>query len=121
MQRETTTTGHDELRRQSRLHSWAKYLQVFGTFARNSLIRDMTFRVDFIIQLISSTSFVIMNLGFYLLIYQYTNSIAGWSQFEFFVFIATTMLVNSMVQAFFMPNVQEFSELIRTGNLDFAD
>jgi ABC-2 type transport system permease protein len=120
MQRETTTTGHDELRRQSRLHSWAKYLQVFGNFSRNSLIRDMTFRVDFIIQLISSTSFVIMNLGFYLLIYQYTNSIAGWSQFEFFVFIATTMLVNSMVQAFFMPNVQEFSELIRTGNLDFA-
>ena len=63
MQRETTTTGHDELRRQSRLHSWAKYLQVFGTFARNSLIRDMTFRDDFIIQLISSTSFVIMFAG----------------------------------------------------------
>ena len=30
------------------------------------------------------------------------------------------MLVNSVVQAFFMPNAQEFSELIRTGNLDFA-
>jgi ABC-2 type transport system permease protein len=30
------------------------------------------------------------------------------------------MFVNSLVQTFFMPNAQEFSELIRTGALDFA-
>ena len=30
------------------------------------------------------------------------------------------MLVNSLVQTFFMPNAEEFSELIRTGGLDFA-
>jgi ABC-2 type transport system permease protein len=30
------------------------------------------------------------------------------------------MLINSIVQAFFMPNCEEFSELIRTGGLDFA-
>jgi ABC-2 type transport system permease protein len=64
-----------------------------------------------------------MNLGFYLLIFQYTNSIGentGWGQWEFFAFLATTMLVNSIVQAFFMPNCEDISELIRTGGLDFA-
>ena len=68
-------------------------------------------------------SWVLMNLGFYLLIFQFTTEIGegtGWGKYEFFVFLATTMLVNSVVQAFFMPNAQEFSELIRTGNLDFA-
>ncbi|HEV3004199.1 MAG TPA: ABC-2 family transporter protein, partial [Pirellulales bacterium] len=35
-------------------------------------------------------------------------------------FLATTLFVNSIVQAFFMPNCSELSELIRTGNLDFA-
>jgi ABC-2 type transport system permease protein len=30
------------------------------------------------------------------------------------------MLVNSVVETFFMPNAEEFSELIRTGGLDFA-
>jgi ABC-2 type transport system permease protein len=29
-------------------------------------------------------------------------------------------LINNIVQVFFMPNAEEFSELIRTGNLDFA-
>ncbi|MEZ6105435.1 MAG: ABC-2 family transporter protein [Pirellulaceae bacterium] len=44
----------------------------------------------------------------------------GWGREEFFVFLGTTWIVNSIVQAFFMPNANEFSELIRTGNLDFA-
>ena len=61
-----------------------------------------------------------MNLGFYTLVYQFTPSIAEWSKYEFFVFIATTMFINSLVQAFFMPNMQELSELVRTGGLDFA-
>ena len=96
------------------------YAGLFLAFARNSLIRDMTFRSNFLIELVTGTVWVFMNLGFYLLIYQYTQSIAEWSQYEFFVFIATTILVNSMVQIFFMPNMQELSELVRTGGLDFA-
>lgn len=99
------------------------YWSVFITIVRNSLVRDMSFRSNFLIECISSTSWVMMNLGFYLLIFQHTNEIgrgSGWGKYEFFVFLATTMLVNSVVQAFFMPNAQQFSELIRTGNLDFA-
>lgn len=96
------------------------YLGVFLTFARNSLVRDMSFRTNFIIEAISSVSWMIMNLGFYTLVYQFTPSIADWGKYEFFVFIATTMFVNSLVQAFFMPNAQELSELVRTGGLDFA-
>ena len=88
----------------SRMSQHPSYLGVFVTFARNSLIRDMTFRANFIIEAISSMSWMIMNLGFYLLVYSHTKNIADWASYEFFVFISTTMLVNSFVQAFFMPN-----------------
>ena len=99
------------------------YSRVLLTFARNSLVRDMTFRANFVLDCITSMCWMLMNLGFYVLIFQYTNSIgkdSGWGQYEFFVFLATTMFINSIMQAFFMPNAAEFSELIRTGNLDFA-
>jgi ABC-2 type transport system permease protein len=99
------------------------YLPILLTFARNSLVRDMSFRLNFVIECISSLSWAGMNLGFYLLVFQYTQEIGhdtGWHKYEFFIFLATTMLVNSIVQAFFMPNCEEFSELIRTGHLDFA-
>ncbi len=104
------------------------YLGVFWMFARNSLIRDMTFRANFIIEMVSSLSWAVMNLGFYTLLYHMMDaggggqgsSIAGWTQYQFFVFIATTILVNSLVEAFFMANAEELSEMTRTGGLDFA-
>ena len=99
------------------------YLRVFATFARNSLVRDMTFRANFFLQCISSLGWTGMNVGFYLIIFQYTSSIGadtGWDRDRFFLFLATTWFINSIVQAFFMPNAEEFSELIRTGGLDFA-
>jgi ABC-2 type transport system permease protein len=103
--------------------SGPKYLKVFLTFARNSLIRDMTFRADFIFHCISSVAWTAMNVGFYLIIFRFTSMIGedtGWRRDEFFLFLATVWFINSLVQAFFMPNANEFSELIRTGNLDFA-
>lgn len=103
------------------------YLRVFLLFARNSLVRDMMFPANFIIETISSIGWMVMNLAFYVLIFQYTDHIgadpgsgAAWDKYQFFVFIATTMYVNGIVEMFFMLNAQEFSELIRTGNLDFA-
>ena len=99
------------------------YWGVFRTFARNSMVRDMTFRTNFFLQCVSSIGWTLMNVGFYLIIFQFTPSIgedSGWDRERFFLFIATTWFINSLVQAFFMPNAQEFSELIRTGGLDFA-
>jgi ABC-2 type transport system permease protein len=99
------------------------YLRVFLTFARNSLVRDMTFRANFLIDMFTSIVWVFMNLGFYTLIFQFTKSIGtdtGWERYPFFLFLATSLLINSLVQAFFMTNVLEMSELIRTGSLDFA-
>jgi ABC-2 type transport system permease protein len=116
------------------------------------------FPANFIIETISSFGWVMMNVGFYLLIFTYTDQIrppksqenqtaavashfgveptqvtakmveefeeeqraGAWDKYQFFVFIATSMFINSIVQMFFMTNADEFSELIRTGGLDFA-
>ena len=106
------------------------YLRVLLTFARNSLVRDMTFRGNFLIETLSSMSWVIMNLGFYVLVFQHTPRLGAvtdwgeyafsWGKYEFFLFLSTTLVINSLVQTLFMENASEFSELIRTGKLDFA-
>ncbi len=99
------------------------YHWVLLTFARNSLVRDTMFRMNFILECVSSVSWALMNVGFYLLVFHHTPLLgpeSGWGKYEFFVFLATTWLINSLVQTLFMSNVDEYSELIRTGNLDFA-
>ncbi len=101
------------------------YLKVFLTFARNSLVRDMSFRTNFILQCITSMSWAAMNFGLFKIIYGTSTSLSigrgtGWGENEFFIFLGTTWIVNSLIQTFVMANAQEFSELIRTGRLDFA-
>ncbi len=99
------------------------YFKVYLTFARNSLVRDMSFRINFILQCLSSLSWAVMNWGLFKIIYQQTGEIgrgSGWHENEFFIFLGSVWIVNSLLQTFFMSNAEEFSELIRTGNLDFA-
>ncbi|MBX3423587.1 MAG: ABC-2 family transporter protein [Pirellulaceae bacterium] len=99
------------------------YWRVYQMFVRNSLVRDMMFRANFLIEVVSSAAWSVMNIGFYWLIFEHTQSIGqgtGWGRSEFFVFMGTTWIINALMQALFMPNSEEFSELIRTGGLDFA-
>ena len=99
------------------------YFRVFLTFLRNSLVRDMTFRANFLIDTISSMVWVFVNLAFYTLIFRYSPMIGegtGWGKYQFFLFLATTLLINSLVRGLFLANAVELSEQIRTGTLDFA-
>ncbi len=99
------------------------YFRVFLTFARNSLVRDMTFRGNFLIETFISVAWMLINLAFYVLIFRYTSMIGegtGWGKYQFFMFFGTGLLINSLVQTFFMTNLDELSDLIRTGALDFA-
>ena len=98
------------------------YPRVAYTFLRNSLVRDMTFRANFLIDTISSMVWVLMNLGFYVLIFEYTPMIGagtGWGKYEFFLFLGTTLIINSITRGLFLANAVELSEHIRNGTLDF--
>ncbi|MEZ6058272.1 MAG: ABC-2 family transporter protein [Planctomycetaceae bacterium] len=96
------------------------YWTVWKTFFRNSLIREMTFRGDLIITILTRTFWFAAQVVLFDVIYQHVASIKDWNREEYLAFMATGMLINSFVEAFFMPNISNFSELIRTGDLDFA-
>ena len=98
-----------------------RYLAIFLTCARACLVRDMTFRANFILECVTSLGWMSMNLAFYLLIFQFTPEIGrgtGWSREPFFAFVATGLLINSIVQALFMPSAEELTEMVRSGGLD---
>ena len=98
----------------------ANYRRVWLTFFTNALVREMTFRGNFLINLVTRAFWFVAQITLFEIIYRNVDSINDWSREEYFAFMATGMLINSIVEAFFMPNCANFSELIRTGNLDFA-
>ena len=98
----------------------ADYRRVWLTFVRNALVREMTFRGNFIINLVTRAFWFAAQITLFEIIFRNVPEINGWTREQYFAFMATGMLINAIVEAFFMPNCANFSELIRTGNLDFV-
>lgn len=96
------------------------YFRVWWTFLRNSLVREMTFRGNFVITIVTRALWFAAQLMLFEIIYAHVDTIKDWSRYEYFCFMATGMLINALVEVLFMPNCANFSELIRTGDLDFA-
>ena len=96
------------------------YPRVWRTFLANALVREMTFRGNFLITLCTRAFYFAAQVVLFEIIYGAVDSVGEWSRAEYFGFMATALLVNALVETFFMPNLSEFSELIRTGKLDFA-
>ncbi|MBL4883950.1 MAG: ABC-2 family transporter protein [Planctomycetaceae bacterium] len=95
------------------------YFTVWKQCLKNSLMRELMFRSNFIITIITRTFWFATRLMLFEIIYQNVDTIADWTRGEYFGFMATGMIISSIVECFFMPNVANFSELIRKGNLDF--
>ncbi len=98
------------------------YGRVLRTFFRNSIVREMAFRGNFLIEVVTNAFWFAAQMVFFTLIFGNpdVHGLNGWTRDQFFAFMATGMIINTLIEAFFMPNCANFSELIRTGNLDFA-
>lgn len=96
------------------------YARVWTAFLRNAWSREISFQGNFLVTIITSLFWFGVQIVLFDLIYRQVPLIKDWNREEYFAFIATGMLINSVVEVFFMPNCAQFSELIRTGNLDFA-
>jgi ABC-2 type transport system permease protein len=96
------------------------YRRVWATFFRNALVREMTFRGNFLINLVTRAFWFAAQITLFKIIFDNVEFISGWTEPQYFAFMATGMLINAIIETFFMPNCANFSELIRTGNLDFA-
>ena len=95
-------------------------LRVFITFLRNAVIRETMFQANFLIQVVTRAFWFFAQIALFKVIYERVDSINGWSEQQYFAFMATGMLINGIVETFFMPNCANLSEQIRTGRLDFA-
>lgn len=102
------------------MNQWRRYLTLYLGFARYCLARELTFRVNFVTRCLSGVFWLGMLVMFFQLIYLRTDRIGDWDQYEYLFFMGTGFILNSLVGALFMDNCTNLSELIRTGDLDFA-
>lgn len=95
-----------------------RYLRVYWLMVRNSLIREMNFKANFLGWLVVEFLWFVAQIAFLEVIFGHTARIGGWSQWECVLLVGTHQVIAQIFQAFFYMNLSELPDLVRTGRLD---
>lgn len=98
----------------------AHYGRILARFWKNSLLREMTFRGHFLLNVVSELSWVVLMLLFIHVIFSKTPDVSGWNREQYLFLMGTHMIVTSLFEALFFDNCWRISTLVRTGDLDFV-
>src|SRR5258708_2188276 len=95
-----------------------RYLEIYWLMIRNSLIREMNFKANFLLWMVVEFLWFLGQIIFLEVLYGHVDSIGGWSKWECVLLVGTHQITAQVFQAFFYVNLAELPELIRTGRLD---
>ena len=93
--------------------------EIYGLMFRNSLIREMSFKLNFLLWMLVEVLWFLGQIVFVEVVFSYTGTIGGWSKWEVVLLIGTHQLIGQLFQAFFYMNLANLPELVRTGRMDF--
>src|SRR5436190_8967399 len=96
-----------------------RYLTIYAALWRNSVVREMGFKTNFLLWIVVEMLWFALQLSFYAVIYTHTDRIGTWSKWQVVMLLGASHFIQQIFTAIFLTNCTQLSELIRTGKLDF--
>ena len=100
-------------------HSFGRHWSIYVALWKNSIIREMSFKSNFLLWIVVELLWFALQLAFIAVIYQHTNRIGDWSKWQVVLLMGASHFIQQIFQAFFLTNCTQISEYLRTGRLDF--
>jgi ABC-2 type transport system permease protein len=95
-----------------------RYIEIYSIMLRNSLIRDLSFKANFLLWMVVEILWFCGQIVFFSIIFGNVDHIGDWTKWEVVLLIGTHQIIAQLFQAFFFVNVANIPELVRTGKLD---
>jgi ABC-2 type transport system permease protein len=95
-----------------------RYIDIYSIMLRNSLIREMSFKANFILWMLVEVLWFVGQIVFFSIIFGQVDRIGDWTKWEVVLLVGTHQIIAQLFQAFFFVNVANIPELVRTGKLD---
>jgi ABC-2 type transport system permease protein len=95
-----------------------RYIEIYSIMLRNSLIREMSFKANFLLWMLVEVLWFVGQIVFFSIIFGNVDRIGDWTKWEVVLLIGTHQMISQLFQAFFFTNVAAIPELVRTGKLD---
>ncbi|MGB9876299.1 MAG: ABC transporter permease [bacterium] len=95
-----------------------RYLRLWAFFFRNCLIREMSFRGNFLLQVFGNLLWFIVNIAFFRVIYLHTPTIGGWKLHQTLLLVSTAQIVNYLYGGLAL-GIHNMNDYVKRGTLDF--
>src|SRR5262250_3264618 len=95
-----------------------RYIEIYSIILRNSLIRDMSFKANFLLWMVVEVLWFCGQIVFFSIIFGSVDRIGDWTKWEVVLLIGTHQMIAQLFQAFFFANLANIPELVRMGKLD---
>src|SRR6266568_3146230 len=95
-----------------------RYIEIYSTMLRNSLIREMSFKANFLLWMVVEVLWFCGQIVFFSIIFGQVDHIGDWTKWEVVLLVGTHQMIAQIFQGFFFVNIANIPELVRTGKLD---
>jgi ABC-2 type transport system permease protein len=97
----------------------ARYLRLMYALARYGLARELAFRGNFLVKIAVEVLWLGILLVFYRTVFAKTSVVADWTEQQYLFFVGCYFALEGLIETLFLENCNEFSDLVRSGDLDF--
>src|SRR3954469_3531989 len=95
-----------------------RYIEIYSIMLRNSLIRDLSFKANFLLWMVVEVLWFCGQIVFFSIIFGNVDHIGDWTKWEVVLLIGTHQIITKLFQAFFFMNLAKIPGLVRMGKLD---
>ena len=100
-------------------HLVNRYLKLWLAFFRNTLSRDMEFKMNFIFEIFIDMVYYGSLFFFFQIIFQFTDSLGDFNKQAVVIFLLTVYISDLLYVFFLGGNVFGVNEKVKSGDLDF--
>ena len=94
-------------------------MRIYGIFIKNTLIREMEFRLNFFIWGFAMLVEFGIHFLFFHNLYGSVEEIAGWNRYEWLFYLGFVQLMLAVFMVFLFPNLVALPWRINSGELDY--
>jgi ABC-2 type transport system permease protein len=95
-------------------------LRLFKEFLRVSIMTELAYRVNFLLQLFQSLLELATALGGLVVIFSFTNNLGGWRPDEVLALVGVYFLLGGVIGLVIQPGMAQLIDSVRDGTLDFT-
>ena len=95
-----------------------RYFEITVLLLRNSLIREMSFKANFLLWTVVEILWFLGQVLFIDVLFGHVETLGDWTKWQVVALVGTHQVVSQVFQAFFYVNLTQIPELVRTGKLD---